>query len=81
MTTRRSSRDVNLLGHRRDESSWMPRTNEKWLGLTANPPTGGCHDPGSKHPRKVGNHLKTLGKVIGSGGFKSDIYARTASAE
>ena len=31
------------------------------LAITADPPTGGCHGQGSKHPKKVGDHLKTIG--------------------
>ena len=31
------------------------------LATTADPPTGGCHGQGSKHPKKVGDHLKTIG--------------------
>ena len=30
------------------------------LAITVDPPTGGCHGLGSKHPVKVGHHLKTI---------------------
>lgn len=40
-------------------SSRNPSSSE--LAITADPSTGGCHGPRSKHPVKIGDHLMTFG--------------------
>ena len=59
--TGRSSRTVIMLDMTPTICAGSRDRSSSGLATTADPPTGGCHGLGSKHPVKVGDHLKTIG--------------------